>query len=248
MDDKKIVESIKFLLTSVKQLSDRYVDSNQGISNTFNSISKSLDSAYADVSYIKKRLDGLQIEVRNAIDEQLISSSSNNVKKDLPVKEAEKNHLIPSLNMPLEGFLDVYRNTPELLQPFARPCSISGKTLSGEISEVELAVFAQGTIWMIETQDGQWLLVPKPGMLQRQKQVEVLGRTFDIASDGALPAEVELLKAGSASVVEHGRRWYLKEKGIIGIQTDPLQRSIENRLLRLEQRLQAFEQTTTIDK
>ena len=241
MDNKKIVESIKFLLTSVKQLSDRYIEANQGISSTF-------DHLYSELSSTKEKAENIEIAIKNAIDEQLIASSSNNIKRDLPVKEAEKNHLIPSLNMTLEGLLDVYRNTPELLQPFARPCSISGKTLSGEISEVELAVFAQGTMWMIETQDGQWLLVPKPGMLQRQKQVEVLARTFDIAADGVLPAEVELLKAGSASVVEHGRRWYLKEKGIIGIQTDPLQRSIENRLLRLEQRLQAYEQTTTIDK
>ena len=44
-----------------------------------------------------------------------------------------------------------------------------------------------------------------------------------------------------------GRRWYLTHKGEIGIQADPLQRSIENRLLRLEQKLEAFEQTTTID-
>ena len=241
MEADKLVESVKFLLRSVRDLSDRFVESSQGISNTF-------ESVYGEIRTIQEQLDEIKLSVNNAIDEQLLSSGGNQTNKELPVKDADQRHRISTLNMPLEGLLDVYRNSPALLQPFARPCSISGKTLSGEISEVELAVFAQGTIWMIENQDGQWFLVPKPGMLQRQKQVEVLGRTFDIAADGVPPAEVELLKAGSATVVEHGRRWYLKEKGIIGIHTDPLQRSIENRLLRLEQRLEALEQTTTKDK
>ena len=236
MEADKLVQSVKFLLRSVRDLSDRFVESNQGISKTF-------DSVYADIRSIQEQLDEVKLAVDNAIDEQLLSSDGNRINKELPVKEDDKQHRIPTLNMPLEGLLDVYRNTPALLQPFARPCSISGKTLSGEISEIELEVFAQGTTWVIETQDGEWVLVPRPGMLQRQKQVEGLGRLFEIAVDGALPAEVELLKAGSATVIEHGRRWYLKHKGEIGIQSDPLQRSLESRLLLLEQRLGTIEQT-----
>ena len=230
MEADKLVQSVKFLLRSVRDLSDRFVESNQGISNTFNSV-------YDDIRGIQEQLDAIRLSVDNAIDEQLLSSDSARVKRELPVKEDEKQHLIPALNLPLEGLLDVYRNTPVLLQPFARPCSISGKTLSGEIAEVELEVFVQGTTWVIETQDGDWVLVPRPGMLQRQKQVEGLGRLFDLATDGLLPAEVELLKPGSATVIEHGRRWYLKEKGEIGIQTDPLQRSLEQRLALIEQKL-----------
>ena len=230
MEADKLVQSVKFLLRSVRDLSDRFVESNQGISNTFNSV-------YDDIRGIQEQLDAIRLSVDNAIDEQLLSSDSARVKRELPVKEDEKQHLIPALNLPLEGLLDVYRNTPVLLQPFARPCSISGKTLSGEIAEVELEVFVQGTTWVIETQDGDWVLVPRPGMLQRQKQVEGLGRLFDLATDGLLPAEVELLKPGSATVIEHGRRWYLKEKGEIGIETDPLQRSLEQRLALIEQKL-----------
>ena len=236
MEADKLVQSVKFLLRSVRDLSDRFVESNQDISNTF-------ESVYADIRSIQEQLDEVKLAVDNAIDEQLLSSDGNRIKRELPVKEDDKQHRIPTLNMPLEGLLDVYRNTPALLQPFARPCSISGKTLSGEISEIELEVFAQGTTWVIETQDGEWVLVPRPGMLQRQKQVEGLGRLFEIAVDGVLPAEVELLKAGSATVIEHGRRWYLKHKGEIGIQSDPLQRSLESRLLLLEQRLGTIEQT-----
>ena len=230
MEADKLVESVKFLLRSVRDLSDRFVESNEGISNTFTSV-------YDDIRGLQEQLDAIKLSVDNAIDEQLLSSDPARVTRELPVKEEDRQHLIPALNLPLEGLLDVYRNTPVLLQPFARPCSISSRTLSGEIADVELEVFAQGTTWVIETQDGDWVLVPRPGMLQRRKQVEGLGRLFDLAEDGVLPAEIELLKPGSATVIEHGRRWYLKEKGDIGIQTDPLQRSLEQRLALIEQKL-----------
>ncbi|MCP9819874.1 hypothetical protein KBZ18_10250 [Synechococcus sp. Cruz-9H2] len=145
--------------------------------------------------------------------------------------------LIPALNLPFDALLDVYRNTPALLQPFARACSVSGRTLSGSIPEVELEVFAQGTTWIIETQDGDWVLLPRPGMLQRQTQVESLGRFFELEVESPLPAELELLRLGMATVVEHGRRWYLKEKGAIGVHSDPLQRGLEQRIRLLEQKL-----------
>ena len=38
MEADKLVESVKFLLRSVRDLSDRFVESNQGISNTFTSV------------------------------------------------------------------------------------------------------------------------------------------------------------------------------------------------------------------
>ena len=117
MEADKLVQSVKFLLRSVRDLSDRFVESNQGISNTFNSV-------YDDIRGIQEQLDAIRLSVDNAIDEQLLSSDSARVKRELPVKEDEKQHLIPALNLPLEGLLDVYRNTPVLLQPFARPGSI----------------------------------------------------------------------------------------------------------------------------
>ena len=53
-----------------------------------------------------------------------------------------------------------------------------------------------------------------------------------------LPAEIELLSLSTATVVEHGRRWYLKNKGDIGIQSNPLQRSLEQRLRKIEDQLE----------
>jgi len=230
MDADKLIDSVKFLLKSVRQLSDRFVDTNEKITRSFERVRE-------DVGDLAERLEKLNAELQNLRDQALISSDGPRLTPELPVKHGQQDLLIPALNLPMDALLDVYRNTPSLLEPFARACSVSGRTLSGSISEVELEAFAQGTTWIIETQDAEWVLLPRPGMLQRQTQIESLGRLFEIEKESPLPAEIDLLKPGMATVVEHGRRWYLKEKGLLGVHSDPLQRSLESRIRLLEQQL-----------
>lgn len=229
MDADKLIDSVKFLLRSVRQLSDRFVETNENITRSFDRVRK-------DVSDLAERLDKLDAELQNLRDQVLISSGGPRLTPELPIKPGQQDLLIPALNLPVDALLDVYRNTPSLLEPFARACSVSGRTLSGSISEVELEAFAQGTSWIIETQDAEWVLLPRPGMLQRQTQIVSLGRLFEIEKESPLPAEIDLLKPGMATVVEHGRRWYLKEKGLLGVHPDPLQRSMELRIKLLEQK------------
>jgi hypothetical protein len=230
MDVERLIDSVKFLLKSVRQLSDRFVETNENVARSFKSVRE-------DVGDLAERTEKLEIELRNLRDRELIAVDGNRRAPELPVRPDQQDLVIPALNLPSDALLEVYRNTPALLQPFARVCSVSGRTLSGSIPEVELEVFAQGATWIIETQDGDWVLLPRPGMLQRQTQVESLGRLFEIEVGSALPAELEVLRLGMASVVEHGRRWYLKDKGAIGIYSDPLQRSLEQRIRLLEQKL-----------
>jgi len=231
MDSDKLIDSVKFLLKSVQQISDRFVEANQGISATF-------DKVYIETNAAKTRLEKLETGINEMRDQQLVNGSSLRAAPDLPMRLDQNEKVFPALNLPSESVLDVYRNTPALLEPFARPCSISGKTLSGEVKEIELEVFVQGTTWIIELQNGDWVLVPRPGTLQRQTQLEGLGRIFNIKNAGCLPAEIELLSLSTATVVEHGRRWYLKNKGDIGIQSNPLQRSLEQRLRKIEDQLE----------
>lgn len=230
MDSDKIVESVKFLLKSVRQLSDRFVEANEGISTTF-------DNVMSDVKELKTRLQSLDEGFADIRDQQLISGEGSRGAPELPTSAEQRDKVFPVLNLPNEAVLDVYRNTPALLEPFARPCSVSGKTLSGELDEVELETFAQGTTWAIELQNGDWVLVPRPGMLQRQTQLDGLSRIFNVVDEAVLPAEVDLLSFSTATVVEHGRRWYLKEKGDIGVLSNPLEQSLETRLRRIEDQL-----------
>ena len=94
---------------------------------------------------------------------------------------------------------------------------------------------------MIETLDGEWLLLPRPGLISRSSQIQSLERLFEIEENAKPPAELELLKPGKADVIEHGRRWYLATKGRVGLLTDPLKISLENRLRQLESRLKDLE-------
>jgi hypothetical protein len=95
---------------------------------------------------------------------------------------------------------------------------------------------------MIELQDGSWQLLPRPGVLSRQTQLQSLERFYAITGSTELPAELELLQPAVATSVEHGRRWMLTAKGRIGVEADPLKRSLEQRLRALEQTLQRLEQ------
>ena len=233
MDTERLVDSVKFLLKSVRQISDRFVETHENLSRSF-------DSVRGDVSDIETRLKKLEGELLNLKDQMLVAADQQRKSPELPIKEDHQDRLIPALNLPHDSVLDVYRTTPALLEPFARSVSISGRTLSGSIDEIELEVFAQGTTWVIELQDGEWLLLPRPGMLERQAQLESLSRLFEVSMDDPLPGQVDLLQPGVAVVVEYGRRWYLKQKGCVGIQADPLQSSLESRLRSIEDRLSAM--------
>lgn len=230
MDSQKLLDSVKFLLKSVRQLSDRFIETSDNVKRSFESVRR-------DVSDLAVRLEKLETELLNLRDQGLLAAEPLRIDHELPIRADSKERIIPILNLPFETLVNIYRNTPVLLQPFARPCSVSARTLAGSISEIELEVFAQGTTWVIETSDGNWLLLPRPGLLLRQTQVDSLGRLFDWDTKTELPAETELMKPGTATVVEHGRRWYLKEKGLIGIHADPLQQSLEKRLRALEAHL-----------
>lgn len=230
MDPDKLYESVKFLLRSVRQLSDRFVDNNEKLARSFTAVRE-------DINDLTRRLEAIGQDLQSFRDLELLATGSATPPIQLPVTAGHEDRTIPALNLPLEGLLDAYRSSPVLLQPFARPCSISGRSLSGELKEVELEAFAQGSTWMIELQDSSWQLLPRPGVLSRPTQLQSLERFFEISGSQELPAELELLQPAMATTVEHGRRWLLLAKGRIGLQADPLQLSMEQRISALERGL-----------
>jgi hypothetical protein len=56
-----------------------------------------------------------------------------------------------------------------------------------------------------------------------------------------LPAILHLIQPAKAEAVVHGRRWQLKEKGVLSVNPDPLIASTSDRLAQLEQRLVRLE-------
>ena len=230
MESEKLIESVKFLLKSVQKLGDKLVESNQGVSDTFKKVCSEITGLKSSMRELKEEL----VDIR---DKQLIGDDSVRKVPDLPISEDQRSKVFTALHLLNEAVLEVYRNMPALLEPFARPCSVSGKTLSGELNEVELEFFAQGITWIIELQKGDWALVTRPEVLLRQTQLDGLSRIFNVISQGALPGEIELLSFSTAIFIEHGRRWYLKGKGAIGVLSNSLEHSLESGLRWIEYQL-----------
>jgi len=232
-DVDKILESVRFLLSSVKKLSDSFIDTEQKLTRSF-------DSVATDVADLQERIEWLEKHLVDLSDGAL-TSVRQLAATELPVRPDSADRVVPALNLPKDALLDVYESTPVLLEPFCRPCSVSARTLSGEIAEVELEVFPQGTTWALEIIDKAWLLVPRPGTLERRTQLQSLERLYDIEGVQELPAILHLIQPAKAEAVVHGRRWQLKEKGSLSVNPDPLKSSISERLSNLEQRLARLE-------
>jgi hypothetical protein len=233
MEESRLVESIKYLLSSVKKLTDSFVAMEKRVTLSFENLAADVDNLLERIELLEKR----SIDLTDC--DPLTGRPPRTT--ELPVNPEMKEQLVPRLNLPLDGILDVYATTPMLLEPFSRPCSVTGRTLSGEIDEVELEVFTQGTTWAVESLEGAWLLVPRPGSLERRTQLETLERLYAIEGVKELPVLLQLIEPAKAVVVQHGRRWQLSQKGRLSVNPDPLRVSMDERLLNLEDRLAKLE-------
>lgn len=231
--DEKVIASIKFLLTSVRKLSDSFLESEDRVKQGFAGIA-------SDIDELVKRIESMERQVVDLSDRELVRGRAN-VEPQLAVAEATKEYIVPILNIPTEQIVEIYSTNPVLLEPFSRPCSLSGRTLSGEIEDVELETFAQGSAWAVETKDQGWVLLPRPGSLQRRTQVHSLERLYEIEGAKSLPAILYLLRPAKIEAVVFGRRWQLQEKGLLGVHPDPVRTGVSERIAAIEQRLSVLE-------
>lgn len=229
----KIVESVKFLLRSVKQLSDRFVE-------TDNRLSASLSEAHRDIQDLIQRVSDLEERIPEDGAEDVTAQRRQRT-YHLPVQPESIESRVPILNLTPEEIVSTYASTPILLQPFGRPCGVGGRTISGEIEDVELEIFEQGTTWALESLDGGWLLVPRPGTLERRAQLQSLERIYTIEGVKHLPISLHLIQPARAVSVVHGRRWKLVEKGLLSASPDPLKTSLASAITELEQRVELLE-------
>lgn len=236
MENNKIVESLKFLLSSVKKLSDSFIATDKRLTNGFEKLS-------AEVSDLQERIGWLEKQLEDFGD-GTPASASRPMNPALPVQPSSEERVVQAINLSRDGILDVYASSPSLLEPFCRPCSVSARTLGGEIEEVELELFAQGTTWALQTLEGAWLLIPRPGTLERKTQLGSLQRLYAVEGVTQLPALLHLIEPAVAAVVVHGRRWQLSRKGLLHVHPDPLRVSTALRLADLDRRLAKLEQAS----
>ena len=234
MDDiDRLIETVRFLTASTRKLSDSFQDSEARVRRGFTDVR-------GDVEELERRLAAIEAQLLGISD---LSLSLNRERApELPV-DATTDRVIPTLNLPLETILDVYVSAPVLLEPFSRPCALSARTLNDQTDSVELEVTAHAMTWVIETADLGWLLIPRPGMLERTHQLQSLKRLFVINGGESLPAILQLLRPAVLESVVLGQKWQLVEPGILDARPDPTQVSFGERLIKIEDRLAALEQS-----
>ena len=193
-----------------------------------------------DVEELERRLAAVESQLLGISD--LSISLQRERSPELPPVEATADRLIPALNLPFETILDVYISAPVLLEPFSRPCAVSARTLTDQTDSVELEISAHAMTWVIETGDLGWLLIPRPGMLERTHQLQSLTRLFVIDGADCLPAALQLRRPALLESVVLGQKWQLVEKGILDANPDPTQVSLNERFLKIENRVATLEQ------
>jgi hypothetical protein len=233
MDD--LVESVRSLMSSTRRLSEFFQDSESRVRRGF-------DGVRQDVEDIVQRLAGIEVQLTDIRDLSLVRVRDHS--PGLPVVASTADRTIPTLNLSMDMILDVYSSAPVLLEPFTRPCSLTARTLTGVIDSVELEVTANATTWVLETTEAVWLLIPRPGFLERRHQVQSLERLFEIHGGNDLPVTLQLVRPAVLESVVAGQRWQLIEKGLLDSNPDPTKVSIGERLSQIEHRLSAFEEAT----
>ena len=245
MAGEKLVATLRFLLDSVKKISDRFVESEGRLKRQFETLSNEQAELRRRLEWLERMLEerSSTVAVENAADRSRGGKPTRNsaAEMELPVARGSESFPVPVLNLGVATIMEVYTNNPVLLEPFSRPSSLTARTLSGEIEAVELEAFAQGSTWVVESKSDGWLLLPRPGSLQRKTSVESLQRLYEIEGVRQLPVLLHLIRPAELDAVEVGRRWQLRQKGKISVNPDPLRVGLSERMAELEQRLMMLE-------
>ncbi len=88
MDADKLIDSVKFLLKSVRQLSDRFVEANDNVARSFTGVRE-------DVGDLIERTQKLEVELQNLRDRELIAVEGNRRALELPVRPDQLDLVIP---------------------------------------------------------------------------------------------------------------------------------------------------------
>jgi hypothetical protein len=239
--DDKLVDTIRFLLESVKKVSDTLVDSENKVKRGFDGVAADIDTLQHRLEWLERRLEERPDASGEEGSDPGAMTGMGTDARQLPMAEGTERFRVPVLNLSIGKILEVYAEAPQLLEPFSRPCSLSGRTLSGELDEVELEAFAQGSTWVVENQTEGCLLIPRPGSLERKTSLQSLERLYAIGGVRQLPVLLHLIEPALVDAVEMGRRWQLRQKGQLSVSSDPLRVDLSNRFASLEQRLNRLE-------
>ena len=97
MDADKLIDSVKFLLKSVRQLSDRFIETNENITRSFESVRE-------DISDLGEQIEKLEAELQNLRDQQLVAVDSVRSAPNLPVRSDQRELRYPGTKPTVRWF------------------------------------------------------------------------------------------------------------------------------------------------
>jgi len=235
MEFEKVVESTKFLLKSIKRLSDHILEAESTSRRQLEQQAKQTEDLFLRLAVIETELRETQNLIQRIIDEgkTIDQNSTSGIATRMEPY---------AIGLAHETLLSTYDTAPSLLQPFARTCCVSKRSVVGTVSDTQIELDSEGVLWIFELIDGDWWIIPRPGSTARSSQQKNLQRIFEIHGNADGQDLLELIEAGKAMTVEYGRRWVLSKKGLLATHSDPLKQSLEKRIRNIESRLSKQEE------
>jgi len=238
-DIDRVIETVTVLKGSTLKLVKSFQESENRLRGAYSHVAGDIEALEKRLDAVDEKLMEIALEINN------LTVSLQRTGPELPTMDATSSGVIPGLNLSLETILDVYVSAPMLLEPFARPCSITAQTLNGQIRCVELEIATHSMTWVIEVAQLGWILIPRPGSLKRSHQWQSLQRLFEIRGDKAIPSSLHLLRPALLESVVLGKKWQVILPGILDTSAENPRHSLEERISSVEKRLRILEEDTS---
>ena len=142
---------------------------------------------------------------------------------------ANANHFLPLLsqeskqvlNITVEKLLDIYQETPQLIEPFIYRVNLVFDDSRYNVDS-NLEISHHGKFWAIYLAKQGHLLLPKPGAFKRKASWQELRQTFTITNEQLTQdssSSFHVLKPVILEMSRQNKRWKLIDKGMISWET-----------------------------
>lgn len=209
LDRTDLVSRVQFLEGKVFSLLNQG-RMNQGRNDA--ALKKSYESSLQDevVQRLSVRMDELERQVHEAV--HLLRRESSLGLHD----RCGRLEAIPEAKVKIDDAIEIYLNTPTIVELFCYFAGITAACLMDTVYEVELELSTYGCFWAMKLEEADWILFPNPKTLALKRTTirRSLDLLFEIKQVGSHP-DPFLESPARLWSAEYGRRWTLKERGRI---------------------------------
>jgi hypothetical protein len=132
-----------------------------------------------------------------------------------------------SLDVPLAKIIEIYREYPQILEPYAKIVAVENENLLPKSNAIDQPLYFHvspyGPFWVIQLKDQGDYLFPRPSDLKRITRINNLDQIFSIKKGATNDSnQLILLNAAKLKVCRNHEDWHLEEIGSIVYGTSSL--------------------------